>query len=194
MQVFNIESNIMNPTSVSVVINILLIVAFIIDRLFRIHSIKEYKEAKEAQISGLKQQVEFAINNNDIALANMHKERYENLKIIVDEKEVELEKLKNTLLEIQSTLNTITQEADLKTRLNKHLVEELNKVEKSKHTLEVEKKALLLEIEKAKSAPIFDPTISHESIYSSDFLKKTMAINTSYEDWTEWRRKANNYK
>jgi predicted oxidoreductase len=74
----------------SPLLNILLVLAFITDRLFRLRSIKEYKEAKEAQIELLKQQLELERNNNDVQLAEMHKKRYENLKMILDEKELEL--------------------------------------------------------------------------------------------------------
>lgn len=59
----------------STTLNILLIVAFIIDRIFRLRSIKEYKEAKQAQVENLKQQLELEQRNNDVVVTEMHKKK-----------------------------------------------------------------------------------------------------------------------
>lgn len=123
----------------SILLNILLVGAFIIDRLFRLRSIKEYKEAKEAQIETLKQQLELERGNNDVQLAEMHKKRYENLKLILDEKELELNNNQIALLELQAALQDNTE----KKVLIELLVTELNVLEKKKQDLEREKKALL---------------------------------------------------
>ena len=66
------------------IINILFVVAFIIDRLYRLRSIKEYNEAKEAQIENLKQQLESERKNNDIEITEMHKKRVESIKLCMD--------------------------------------------------------------------------------------------------------------
>jgi len=75
----------MNHIIVSYLINLLLVAAFIIDRLFRLRSLKEYREAKEAQL-------ELERANNDIRITEMHKQRYENLKLLLDEKDLEMVK------------------------------------------------------------------------------------------------------
>jgi len=123
----------------SVLLNILLVVAFITDRIFRLRSIKEYKEAKEAQIEGLKQQLELERSNNDLQITEMHKKRYENLKLILDEKELELNNNQITLLALQAALQDNTE----KGKLIELLLKELNVLEKKKQDLEREKKALL---------------------------------------------------
>ena len=64
------------------------------------------------------------------------------LKVILDEKEVEIEYNKNTLLGLQSALDTATKTIDLKSTLSERLIDELNRVELSKHQLEVEKMTL----------------------------------------------------
>lgn len=125
----------------SYTVNILLIVAFIADRLFRLRSIKEYKEAKEGHIEYLKQQLETERHNNDVVITDMHKRRYENLKLILDEKERELNANHATLVEMQAALR----DNERQEVLIKQLVEELNRLERSKQSLEIERKVLLLD-------------------------------------------------
>ncbi len=127
---------------ISAAINVLFIIAFIIDRLFRIHSLKEYKDAKEAQIVTLKQQLEIAKENNDLQISEMHKKRYENVKMILDEREVEIMEMKDTLLSLQQDLQNVSKDAEMKSKLNQKLLEALNKTELSKHQLEVQQKEL----------------------------------------------------
>ena len=126
----------------SALVNALLIIAFIIDRLYRLHSIKEYREAKEAQIANLKQQLETAKENNDVQIAELHKKRYENVKMILDEREAEITGMKDTLLSLQIDLQTASKDAEMKHKLNEKLLEALNKTELSKHQLEVQQKDL----------------------------------------------------
>ena len=92
----------------SVFVNILLIIAFIIDRIFRLKSIKEYQQAKEAQIENLRLQLELERKNNDIELSELHKKRYQNLKLLLDEKELELNQTKNSLLNLQDQLSEVS--------------------------------------------------------------------------------------
>jgi hypothetical protein len=126
-------------TYISPAINILLIAAFIVDRLFRLKSIKEYKEAKEAQVENLKQQLDNERANNDVQITAMHKKRYENLKLVLDEKELELNNNQIALLELQTAL----QDAAEKQAVIDILIAELNRVEKKKQDLEREKMAFL---------------------------------------------------
>jgi hypothetical protein len=127
-------------------------------------SIREYKEAKdeiiklkEAQLDGLKQQLEIERKNNDIEITEMHKKRYENLKLVLGEKENELTKKvaelgKNTsaLLDLKSALENANKEVDLKENLTNKLLDELNRVQKSKQAIEMEKAILLEQIGKVK--------------------------------------------
>lgn len=133
----------MNSVDYSILINILLIIAFIIDRIFRLKSVKEYKEAKEAQIENLKQQLETERKNNDIELTEIHKKRYESLKVLFQERELELNKYQATLMEMQLSLESAKEEIDLKERLAETLVVELNRLERYKHDWEIEKRVLL---------------------------------------------------
>ena len=100
----------------SIILNLFLLVAFIIDRVYRIRAIKEYKEAKEAQIASLLQQLASERSGNDLQLTEMHKKRYENLKLIFDETEL----AKNGMID--------------------ELLVELNRLELANHRLENERK------------------------------------------------------
>lgn len=122
-------------------VDILLIVAFIIDRFFRLRSIKEYKDAKEAQVENLKQQLDSERHNNDVEIAEMHKRRYENLKIILDEKELEINNSHIALLEMQTAL----QDGEKKAALVDKLIDELNRLEQKKQSLERERDMYLRE-------------------------------------------------
>jgi folylpolyglutamate synthase/dihydropteroate synthase len=120
-------------------IDILLILAFIADRVFRLRSIKEYKEAKDAQIENLKQQLDAERHSNDVEITELHKKRYENLKLILDEKELEINNSHIALLELQ----TAFQENGKKDELIKKLLEELNRLERKKQETERERVFLL---------------------------------------------------
>ena|ERR1700744_6296099 len=128
----------------SYTINILLILAFIIDRVFRLRSLKEFKDAKEAQIALLKQQLELERANNDIRITEMHKQRYENLKMLLDEKELEMDNAAAALLELQISLqkNMDTE------KILKLLVGELNRVERSKLSDGIKRAMLLQQLKK----------------------------------------------
>lgn len=125
---------------ISYVLNLMLIAAFIIDRLFRLRSLKEFKEAKEAQIVLLNQQLELERFNNDVRLTEMHKQRYENLKMLLDEKELEMDNASAALLEMQIALQ---KNADKEKILNL-LVGELERVERYKLSDGV-KRAMMLQ-------------------------------------------------
>jgi len=138
----------------TIIINCLLIAAFIIDRFFRIKSIKEYQEAKaqvialkEAQVDQLKQQLELERKNNDVELTEMHKRRYESLKSILSEKEIEIVKSKTILEDLQKSLEEAHEEADLRKKLSETLLSELNRLAKDKHSLEIERKLLLSKVD-----------------------------------------------
>lgn len=118
----------MNDLFVSGSINLLLISAFIIDRLYRLRSSKEFKDAKEAQITLLSRQLDLERANNDVRLTEMHKQRYENLKMLLDEKELEMDNATEALLQLQIEL----QKNSDKEKLLDLLVNELNRVERSK--------------------------------------------------------------
>lgn len=85
----------------SIILNFLLVGAVIIDRIYRLKSIKEFREAKEAVIAAkdatvesLKMQLEASEKNNDIAITEMHKRRVESIKLVVDDQEKIIEELK----------------------------------------------------------------------------------------------------
>jgi hypothetical protein len=130
----------MRELVVSCVVNVLLIIAFIVDRLFRLRSVNEYRQAKEAQIVLLNQQLELERANNDLRLTEMHKQRYENLKLLLDEKELEMDNASAVLLELQIELQ---KNADKEKILNL-LVGELERVERSKLSDGV-KRAMMLQ-------------------------------------------------
>lgn len=73
---------------ISIIINFLAIAAFILDRIYRINSIKEYKEAKEAQILTLKEKIDFISNHDDDFLSKKLKERIETMKQLLTDNEV----------------------------------------------------------------------------------------------------------
>jgi len=88
----------------SIILNFLLIAAVIIDRIYRLKSIKEFREAKEAvvaakdaTIESLKLQLEASEKNNDIKITEMHRQRVESVKIIVEEQEQLIEQLKSKI-------------------------------------------------------------------------------------------------
>lgn len=124
----------------SVAVDVLLIIAFIIDRIFRLRSISEYKDAKEAQLILLKQQLDAERSSNDVRITELHKQRYENLKLLLDEKELELNSAGAALLELQAALERNAN----KEKILGLLVNELNRVERSKLSDGI-KKAMLLE-------------------------------------------------
>ena len=123
----------------SPLLNLLLIVGFIIDRIFRLRSINEYKEAKEAQITVLKQQLEAEISNNDIRITEMHQKRYESLKVLLDEKEIELDNNQEALLKMQIALQKDTE----KTELLNMLIMEINRGEKARLNVDLKRKMFL---------------------------------------------------
>jgi hypothetical protein len=133
----------MTSINLSFITNILILVAFIVDRLFRLKSVKEYKDAKEAQIEYLKQQIETERKNNDIELTEIHKKRYENLKALFQERELELNKYQATLMELQLSLADVNKEINLKVHLAETLLVELNRLERYKNDWEIEKRILL---------------------------------------------------
>lgn len=119
----------------SILLNILLIAYLIIDRVYRLRAIKEYKEAKDAQISLLQQQLEIERRNNDIELSEMHKKRYENVRQLLDEKQDELKIL-------EGLLDQMKVEIDKKGELAEWLLAESNKTALAKHNLESKIRAL----------------------------------------------------
>jgi hypothetical protein len=134
----------MNNIIISYLVNVLLIAAFIIDRLFRLCSLTEFRDAKEAQVILLTQQLDLERANNDVRLTEMHKQRYENLKMLLDEKELEMDNASVALLELQIAL----QKNMDKEKLLNLLVGELERMERSKLTAGV-KRAMMLQQLKA---------------------------------------------
>jgi hypothetical protein len=126
------------------IIDILCIVAFIADRMFRLRSLKEYKEAKEAQIANLQQQLDTERHNNDVAITEMHKRRYENLKLILDEKELEIDKSQKVIMKLKTTLRETKAQEDM---VYKSLVDEFHRLAARKKRVEVERQVLIQEEE-----------------------------------------------
>jgi hypothetical protein len=124
------------------IIDILCIIAFIVDRVFRLRSIKEYKEAKEAQIGNLQQQLDSERHNNDVAITEMHKRRYENLKLILDDKEAEINKSQKMILKLKTTLKETKAQEDM---VYQSLVDEFHRLASRKKLLESERQVLLQE-------------------------------------------------
>jgi hypothetical protein len=126
----------------SLLLNPLLVLAFILDRVFRLRSIKEYKDAREAQIAVLKQQLESEISNNDIRITAMHQKRYESLKILLDEKEIELDSNHEALLKLQTALQQNMEKGNLLDML----LTELGRVERSKLSTALKRKLFLQQV------------------------------------------------
>lgn len=91
-------------TITSVTINILLIAAFIIDRLYRLKSLSEYKDAKEAQIATLKERIDFLTTHNDDFLVNKFKSQISDLKGLIKDNEDKPEIEKQLIQYHESTL------------------------------------------------------------------------------------------
>ncbi|GAA4331708.1 hypothetical protein GCM10023149_37680 [Mucilaginibacter gynuensis] len=127
-------------------INILLLVAFIIDRIFRVKSLNEYRQAKEAQLDTLKQQLDLERKNNDIEITEMHKKRYESLKLILEERE-------GSLLTFKSSLEEANKNEQLSDKLTDQLVDEINRLARYKKVLETEKQALVAKVEEKLQFP-----------------------------------------
>ncbi|GAA4321803.1 hypothetical protein GCM10023149_21820 [Mucilaginibacter gynuensis] len=138
-------------------VNILLIVAFIIDRIFRLRSVNEYKSAKEAQIETLKQQLENERRNNDIELTEMHKKRYQSLKVVLEEREEENDKNKEALLKLSIALEKASESNSSTKTLVDELVAEINRLALRKKKLEIEKMSLLNKIEDLLNYPNYLP-------------------------------------
>lgn len=137
----------------TIIFNLLLIIAFIVDRIFRLKSINEYKEAqgaivklKDVQIDALKNQLELERKNSDLELAEIHKRRYENLKMVFAEQVAEIDKNQVLLIDLKKSLDNAQQEIGLSEELSAKLLAELNRVQRYKHTLEIERKLLLSKI------------------------------------------------
>jgi hypothetical protein len=123
----------------SVIINIILGLAVIIQAISKIISdtkIKELKEEviriKEAQIRYLHDQLAAEKEKNDVKIAEMFKKRAENLKIILTEKEDEIAAMNNSLsekiIELEGArkraIDSVSLEAELlKIRLDKEQLE-----------------------------------------------------------------------
>jgi len=137
----------------SPIINILLVIAFIADRAFRLRSIKEYREAKEAQIENFKQQLEIERKNNDIEITEMHKKRYESLKIILDERNTENENYKNQVLELKTSLEDAKKDVDVREQISQQLQKNLTYLEHRGDILELEKRELQLQIDNVSKLP-----------------------------------------
>src|SRR6218665_48132 len=136
----------MEPIYISALINILLLVAFIIDRIFRVKSLNEYRQAKEAQLDTLKQQLDLERKNNDIEITEMHKKRYESLKLILEERE-------GSLLTFKSSLEEANKNEQLSDKLTDQLVDEINRLARYKKVLETEKQALVAKVEEKLQFP-----------------------------------------
>jgi hypothetical protein len=92
----------------TLLINLLLIIAFIVDHIFRLKSINEYKEAqgaiirlKDVQIDALKYQLELERKNSDLELTEIHKRRYENLKMVFAEQVAVIDKNQVLLIDLK---------------------------------------------------------------------------------------------
>lgn len=87
---------------ISVVINLLLVTAFIVDRLFRLKSIKEYRAARDAEVTTLKEKIAFIEKYNDSFVSEKYKTAVEELKILINLKEADIELNKSQLNELKS--------------------------------------------------------------------------------------------
>jgi len=93
---------------ISLIINFLAIAAFILDRIYRINSIKEYKEAKEAQITTLKEKIDFISNHDDDFVSKKLKERIESMKQLLTDNEVKGNKEINEMIsELENKINQL---------------------------------------------------------------------------------------
>jgi lysyl-tRNA synthetase class I len=96
---------------ISIIINVLAVAAFILDRIYRINSIKEYKEAKEAQILALKERIDFLSNNDDDFLSKKLKERIETMKQVFADNEVKGNKeISEMISDLESKINQLEDE------------------------------------------------------------------------------------
>jgi|GEM_PF-3347111 len=141
----------MNPTTISLIGNALAIIAFLIDRVYRIRALKETEDAnkamlaakdatiqlKEEDIKSLKFSLDFLIKNNDVELTEQFKKRYEDLKIIVAEQEEKIKVHKALLDSAEISLETTRQatQTEVTSKFEK-IIEEL------KNELELEREKL----------------------------------------------------
>lgn len=130
----------------SIILNILIVLAFVIDRVFRLKSIKEYNnakdeilKAKDAQITHYKELLEAEKEKNDVAVTEMFKKRNENLKLILGEKEQEISEMNKSLAEKAVQLDDLKKSATDK----KNIEAELMQIRLDKEQLENDKLMLL---------------------------------------------------
>lgn len=162
----------MGTAIISLAVNVILVIAFIIDRLFRIYSIKEYKEAKEeiikskeAQIALLEQQLEFVEKQNDDFITERFKKRAEDLKEIIITREAQIEIIQKEIDELKLTKTNENKEKieNFKTSISSIYLEKqfyskfliaLHKIRKPAATLqglmELKKEQLISDIEFAE--------------------------------------------
>ncbi|WP_121810999.1 hypothetical protein [Mucilaginibacter kameinonensis] len=96
---------------ISLIVNVVGVGAFVIDRIYRINYIKEYKEAKEAQITMLKEQVEFLSKHDDNYLSNKMKERFETMKLLLNENDTKSGREVGLMVgRLEETVNFLTDE------------------------------------------------------------------------------------
>ena len=162
-----------------VIINIVLGLGIIIQGISKILSDAKIKEAKdeiiktkEAQIIHLKELLEAEKEKNDIVVTEMFKKRTENLKIILTEKEEEINAINSSLGE-----KTIELENARKNAMDPVILEaELLKIRLDKEQLENDKLMLLNFINEV-------PMINVHSNYPTEDFFHGSLLNFSYESY-----------
>ena len=136
----------MNTWTISLFFNFLLVIAFILDRIFRLKSLSEFREAKEAQIELLKEKIEFIEKFNDDFVANKYRKNIEDLKSLVNEQDLEIENNKSKLKAITDLQETSKQENETFKNENESTLSEIKRLEQANTKLLSEKQETVNEI------------------------------------------------
>jgi len=167
----------------SIIINVVLGLAIIIQGISKILSDAKIKEAKdeiiktkEAQITYFKELLQAEKEKNDVVVTEMFKKRTENLKIILAEKEEEIRTINSNLSD-----KTIELERARKKAINPAALEaELLKIRLDKEQLENDKLMLLSFISEV-------PMINESGNYSKDDLPGS-SFSFSYDSYLKFIR------
>jgi vacuolar-type H+-ATPase subunit I/STV1 len=109
-------------------------------------SLTEFREAKEAQIELLKEKIDFIEKFNDDFVANKYRKNIEDLKSLVNEKDLEIENNKSKLKAITDLQETSKQENDTFKNQNESTLSEIKRLEQANIKLLSEKQETVNEI------------------------------------------------
>lgn len=168
----------------SIIINIVLGVGIIIQGISKIINDTKIKEAKdeiiktkEAQIAYYKELLDAEKEKNDVVITEMFKKRNENLKIILSEKEQEIDHINNDLVEKTNQLQSAK-----KNEIERETIEaELLRIRLDKEQLENDKLMLLDFINEV-------PSLDADGNYPIDRLFPGTSFNYGYDFYLKYLR------